>query len=273
MQSFDKLSQSAFRNIFNKKRFLFIFSSLCCFGFVFFLFLKLCSRVTHSFPVLTLGLGSFFSSFSIICASSVIVQTLLRQESLGEQGRIKQAVCENWKALWLSLLVSMPFFIAMVAVGLLIVLSMFLNSLPWIGSVLHTLLIFIPYLSATVLILLFLGAFISLFFCIPALSHEEGVDYMKLVYCLRGNILHQSIGFVIAVLPLVLCSWLALDSFYLMSSLVRLSEANTGAFLVETFVLVLPVMLILTPAVAFFFNFSFDFYLEKQRERGALQIK
>ncbi|EPJ32268.1 putative transmembrane domain protein, partial [Chlamydia psittaci 06-1683] len=34
-QSFDVLSQNAFKKIFNKQRFLFIFSSLCCFGFVF----------------------------------------------------------------------------------------------------------------------------------------------------------------------------------------------------------------------------------------------
>ncbi|SYX09197.1 hypothetical protein C834K_0754 [Chlamydia poikilotherma] len=269
-QSFDVLSQNAFKKIFNKQRFLFIFSSLCCFGFVFAIFLKLCSQFVLSFSLSTLGLGAFFSSFSIVCASAVIVQALLKQESVGNEGKIISAFHKNWKSLWLSLLVSMPFFIAMVVVSTIILLSVFLSSLPWIGKFFHTLLIFIPYLSATTLILLFLGAFVSLFFCIPALSDHDSIDYMHLLRCFQGNILNQFIGFIIAAIPLALCSWLALDSFYLMSHLVCLSDMNTGSFLMEVLVLIMPIALILTPAVSFFFNFSFDFYLEKQISKEKL---
>ncbi|WP_348662947.1 hypothetical protein [Chlamydia vaughanii] len=272
-QSFDILSQNAFKKIFNKQRFLFIFSSLCCFGFVFAVFLKLCSQVVESFSLSTLGLGAFFSSFSIVCASAVIVQALLKQESLGESGKITKAFHKNWKALWLSLLVSMPFFIAMVVVSTVIILSVFLSSLPWIGRFFHTLLIFVPYLSATTLILLFLGAFVSMFFCMPALSDQESIDYMKLIRCFQGNVLNQCIGFIIAATPLALCSWLALDSFYLMTHLVGLSEMHTGSFLIEVLVLVVPVALILTPALSFFFNFSFDFYLDKQTIEEKVLIK
>ncbi|AHK63365.1 Putative membrane protein [Chlamydia avium 10DC88] len=236
---------------------------MCCFGVVFAIFLKLCTHIAQDFSFPTLGLGSFFSSFSIICASAVIVHSLLKQESLGEIKKLRKTFYSNWKSLWLSLLVSMPFFLSMVLVSAIIVFSTFLSSLPWIGKFFHTLFIFIPYVSSTVLILLFLGAFVSLFFCIPALSDQERIDYMKLIHCFRGNILNQSLGFIIAILPLVLCSWLALGSFYLMSYLVGLSDMHTGAFLVEMLVLVIPVAFILTPAVAFFFNFSFDFYLTK----------
>ncbi|EPJ22689.1 putative membrane protein [Chlamydia psittaci 04DC42] len=269
-QSFDVLSQNAFKKIFNKQRFLFIFSSLCCFGFVFSIFLKLCSQFVLSFSLSTLGLGAFFSFFSIVCASAVVVQALLKQESVGNVEKITATFHKNWKSLWLSLLVSMPFFIAMVVVSTIILLSMFLSSLPWIGRVFHTLLIFVPYLSATTLILLFLGSFISLFFCIPVLSDHESVDYMQLLSCFKGNVLKQSIGFIIAATPLALCSWLALDSFYLMSHLVCLSDMNTGSFLMEVLVLVMPIALILTPALSFFLNFSFDFYLMKQTSQDNL---
>ncbi|BAE81055.1 hypothetical protein [Chlamydia felis Fe/C-56] len=269
-QSFDVLSQNAFKKIFNKQRFLFIFSSLCCFGFVFAIFLKLCDQFVLNFSLSTLGLGAFFSSFSIICASAVIVQALLKKEAAGSIDKMATVFHKNWKSLWLSLLVSMPFFIAMVVVSTVILLSMFLSSLPWVGKFFHTLLIFVPYLSATVLIVLFLGAFVSLFFCIPALSNHENIDYMQLLRCFRGNVLSQSIGFIIAATPLALCSWLALDSFYLMSHLVSLSDMNTGAFLIEALVLVMPIALILTPALSFFFNFSFDFYLAKQTSKENL---
>lgn len=269
-QSFDFLSQNAFKKIFNKQRFFFIFASLCCSGIVFAVFLKLCMYITQDLFFPTLGLGSFFSSFSIICASAVIVHSLLKQESLGEIGKIRKTVYSNWKPLWLSLLVSMPFFLGMVAISAVIIFLAFLSSLPWVGKCLHTLFIFIPYIASTTLLLLFLGSFVSLFFCIPALNDQENIDYMKLLDCFSGNILTQFLGFVIAALPLILSSWLALESFYLMSNLVELSDVHTGAFLVEMLVLILPVALILTPAVAFFFNFSFDFYLAKHSEDQAL---
>ncbi|WP_284441982.1 hypothetical protein [Chlamydia gallinacea] len=272
-QPFDVLSQNAFKKIFNKQRFFFIFSSLCCFGIVFAVLLKLCAHIAHDLSLPTLGLGSFFSSFSIICASAVIVHSLLKQESLGEIGKLRKAFYSNWRSLWLSLLVSMPFFLGMVVISAIIVFSAFLSSLPWIGKCFHTLFIFVPYIASTVLILLFLGAFVSLFFCIPALNDQDSTDYMKLIHCFYGNILNQCLGFIIAALPLVLSSWLALDSFYLMSYLVGLSDIHTGAFLVEILVLIIPVAFILTPAVAFFFNFSFDFYVAKHMPANKALMK
>ncbi|SPN74133.1 hypothetical protein C10C_1001 [Chlamydia serpentis] len=269
-QSFDELSQNAFKNIFSKQRFLFIFSSLCCFGFIFALFLKLCSRLAPGISLSTVGLGAFFCAFSIICASAVIVQFLLYKELEGENSKISFAVKKTWSSLWLSLLVSMPFFIGMILVVTLIMLSSFLGSLPWVGKLLHTLLIFIPYLSATALILLFLGAFACLFFCIPALQNQEEFDYMKLLRCFEGNVLRQFIGVIIALVPLGLSSWLALDSFYLMTHLVGIADIHTWSFLAQVFVLIIPIALILTPAVAFFFNFSFGFYIAKQQAKRTL---
>ncbi|AAD19166.1 hypothetical protein CpB1069 [Chlamydia pneumoniae TW-183] len=269
-QSFDELSQNAFKNIFNKQRFCFIFCSLCCFGFVFALFLKLCSRLAPEISLSTLGLGAFFCAFSVICASAIIVQFLLHKESQGETSKLCCAIKNTWSSLWLSLLVSMPFFIAMVAVVTVAMLSSFLGSLPWVGKLFHTVLIFIPYLSATALILLFLGSFSCLFFCIPVLHNQESIDYRKLLECFRGNILRQFIGVVIALVPLALCSWLALDSFYLMTHLVEIADIHTWSFLAQMFVLIVPIALILTPAVSFFFNFSFSFYLAKQEEEKAL---
>ncbi|WP_100934115.1 hypothetical protein [Candidatus Chlamydia corallus] len=269
-QSFDELSQNAFKNIFNKQRFCFIFCSLCCFGFIFALFLKLCSQLIPHISLSTLALGAFFCAFSVICASAIIVQFLLNKESQGETSKLSFAVKKTWSSLWLSLLVSMPFFIAMVAVVTVIMLSSFLGSLPWVGKLFHTLLIFIPYLSATSLILLFLGAFACLFFCIPALHNQEAIDYMKLLECFRGNVLRQFVGVVIALVPLGLSGWLALDSFYLMTHLVAIADIHTWSFLAQIFVLIVPIALILTPAVAFFFNFSFAFYLAKQEEERAL---
>ncbi|WP_201457089.1 hypothetical protein [Chlamydia sp. 17-3921] len=269
-QSFDSLSQQAFKKIFNRQRFLFIFSSLCCFGFIFALFLKLCSQFVPSVSLSTLSLGAFFCAFSVVCASAVIVQYLLKQESQEKSCYISSALYKNWKSLWLSLLVSTPFFMAMVVVVTVVMLSVFLGSLPWVGKFFHTALIFIPYLSAASLILLFLGAFASLFFCIPALSNFDSIDYMKLLDCFKGNILRQFCGFAIAILPLGLCCWLALDSFYLMSCLVALADMHTWSFLAQILVLIVPIAFILTPAVGFFFNFSFDFYLSNQKEEQSV---
>ncbi|ANH78821.1 hypothetical protein [Candidatus Chlamydia sanziniae] len=272
-QSFDVLSQNALKKIFNKQRFLFVFSSLCCFGFVFALFLQLCFQLAPNISLSMLGLGAFFCAFNIICASAIIAQFLLKQESRNEKSSFSLALKTNWKSLWLSLLISMPFFVAAVTVVTVLVLSTFLSALPCIGKLLYTLLIFIPYLSATALILLFLGAFASLFFCIPALNEHEDMDYMKLLKCFEGNILQQFIGVVIAVLPLALCSWLALDSFYLMTHLVGIADTHTWSFLMQILILTIPIALILTPAVAFFFNFSFAFYQAKQGEQEVLVKK
>ncbi|EPP34600.1 putative membrane protein [Chlamydia ibidis] len=268
-QSFDMLCQSAFRKIFNKQRFVFIFSSLCCFGFVFSLLFKLCSDFISELSIFTLGLVAFFSAFCVICASAVVVQFLLRAEEEERYQSIKEVFCNHWKSLWLSLLVSMPFFICMVVISTVIIFSIFLNSLPWVGRIFHTLLIFVPYLSSMALILLFLTAFASLFFCAPALHVCEGIAYMKLIDCFRGSVLRQGTGFIIAIMPLILSGWLVWDSFYLMSYLVDMSEVHTWSFLVEMIVLVIPVALTLTPALSFFFNFSFNFYQDKEKQQEA----
>lgn len=269
-QSFDFLSQRAFKSIFNKQRFLFIFSSLCCFGFIFALFLKLCVQCAPGISLSMLGLAAFFCAFSVICASAVIVQYLLKKEAQQEVCSISYALQKNWKSLWLSLLVSTPFFMAMLAVVTIVMLSVLLCSLPWIGKLFHTVLIFVPYISSVMLILLFLGAFASLFFCVPALSNCKNIDYVKLLLCFKGNVLRQFCGFTIAVMPLGLCCWLALDSFYLMTHLVAMADMHTWSFLVQALVLIVPIACILTPAVGFFFNFSFDFYLSNHGKEFTL---
>ncbi len=263
-RSFDELSQDAFKRIFNKRRFLFIFSSLCCFGVVFSLLLKICVQWIPNLTFPVLGVVAFFPAFSILCASAVVVQAFLKGEQTGAVPSFLSALRDNWKALWLSLLVSMPFLMAMTLIGIVVVLSSCLNSLPWVGALFHTLFIFVPYLASISVILLFIGAFAALFFCAPVLISSDKVDYMQLVHSFKGNVLRQSSGLLIALAPLALSVWLAMDSFYLMHLVAQFSAVGSWLFLIETMILVIPVSLTLTPALSFFFNFSLDFYQDKE---------
>lgn len=263
-QLFGVLCQNAFKSIFNKQRFFVIFGSLSFFGYTLILFLKVCLQYLGNIPISTLGLSAFFGAYTILCTSSVIVHILLRKEKEGKQVSLLSVFQEKWKALWMSLLVSMPFFMAMIAIGFLLMVMTFLNALPWVGELFHTAFIFVPFVLATASILLFLCSFASLFFCMPVFSQYKDLDYTKLLNGWKGNILTQSLAFIIASAPVVLCMWLALDSFKLMSYLVHVSDVHTWACFIQTLILVTPVALLLTPAVAFFLGFSFGFYESKQ---------
>lgn len=267
MAQFDLISQNAFKKIFSKQRFMLTFFSLFVFGFLCMICLKLCSTVPEVSPP-AVGLLSFFSAFSVICAAAVVIQSLLKQEKECPQ-KFFWTFRKSWKAIWLSLLVSAPFFVMMLIIGTVMTLSAFLGVLPWVGRFFRSCLIFVPYVSSVLMILLILGAFAALFFCIPSLVVYETVDYMGLIRCFKGNVLTQSIGLAIAFAPLVFCSWLALDSFYLMTNIVSLSEVHSLSCFIETIILIVPVALLLTPALSFFFNFSFEFYLSQHSDEPA----
>lgn len=271
-QLFSSLCQNAFKSIFNKQRFVIIFGSLSCFGYALVLFLKLCLQYLGNVPISTLGLSSFFGAYTILCTASVVIHVLLKKEQEGNQATLLSVFQEKWKALWLSLLVSMPFFIAMIAIGILVMVITFLNALPWVGELFRTAFIFVPFILATASILLFILSFASLFFCMPAFAKCKDLDYARLLYGWKGNVLKQSLAFLIAVAPVALCVWLAFDSFKLMSNLVQVSDVHTWAYLVQTLILVTPIALILTPSVAFFFSFSFGFYESKQELRTEAKL-
>lgn len=266
-QFFSVLFQNAFRSIFNKQRFFIVFSSLACFGYVFTLFLELCLQYLGNIPVATLGLGAFFGAYTILCFASVLVHVLLKKTPNSEKMSLAMACKSHWKALWLSLLVATPFFIATLSIGTLVGVILFLNSLPLIGNFLHSILIFVPFLLATASILLFLFSFVSLFFCMPVIVHDNDFVYRNLIALWKGCPLRKIIAFLLAVCPLLLCAWLISDSFQLMLSLVQIGEIHTWKFFIQTLMLVAPIALILSPAVSFFFNLSFFFYEMKLEEK------
>ncbi|UFP06636.1 hypothetical protein KY091_04225 [Chlamydia pecorum] len=55
-----------------------------------------------------------------------------------------------------------------------------------------------------------------------------------------------------------------------MTHLVAMADMHTWSFLVQALVLIVPIACILTPAVGFFFNFSFDFYLSNHGKEFTL---
>ncbi|WP_213357534.1 hypothetical protein [Chlamydiifrater phoenicopteri] len=269
-EPFNLLCQMAFRQTFNKQRFNLIFSGLCGFGMLFTLFLKVGAEFSTDVSVFMWSSGAFFLAFTVLFVIGVIVHQLLKNENVEEDQlpTVLSAVRAGWKGIWLSLLLSMPFFVAVVALVTAVMLTLVLCSLPVVGKVFSVILAFVPYVSALMCTLLFVGAFSALFFCLPILSFSDGFDYTKIVSGFRGYIARQLGAFFIALAPIVVSGFLVVNSYLLSKNIFIFAEVDSWTFLLQTLVLVVPTALILTPSLAFFFSFSFAYYVDAEKRNS-----
>ncbi|WP_213318182.1 hypothetical protein [Chlamydiifrater volucris] len=269
-EPFNSLCQVAFKQAFNRQRFSLIFSGLCSFGMLFTLFLKVGTEFSADISVFMWSSGAFFLAFTVLFVLGVIVHQLLKNEGREEEQplTVLSAIRTNWKAIWLSLLLSMPFFVAVVALVTAVMLTLILCSLPVVGKVFSVILAFVPYVSALLCTLLFVGAFSALFFCLPILSYSEGFDYSKIISGFHGYVARQLGAFSIALAPIIVSGFLVVNSYLLSKNIFVFAEVDSWTFLLQTLVLVIPAAFVLTPSLAFFFSFSFAYYADTEKRNS-----
>ncbi|MEG1542685.1 MAG: hypothetical protein RRZ67_00265 [Victivallaceae bacterium] len=261
--SLSEMSYRALKRVFNKSRFFLIFFGLCGFGIVFLSLLSFLNRSHVGFTMQVMSTGSFFLSFSFVFAVGIIVTNLLALEDSLEKETLLKVLSKQWKKLWNSLMISVPFFLIFAFMVILVMMSVFLSMLPVLGRVFHVALTFLPFISAAVVQCLFWGSFVSLFLFVPIFSLKNGIDYFDLLKMTKKNLFMKAIGFLIAFAPLFVSFKFIRSSLNFMSDLYFLAPNDSWEGFIQVLILVAPVSLLLTPSISFFFNFSYEFNSEE----------
>ncbi len=253
---------------FSMKKFFCLFATLVVSG-VFILFFGGLSSYSVSWMKLPLQFIPLFLIIGLVMAAGIFLIRLYEKELVGEKSAVWQTIGQSWdvllKAAYLALPLLFAFFICWVLIGIL----MLLKSIPFLGHILGILLAFVPFVLNFAIILLFLIALLAFFFLAPSLAGTNRFEPKAIYHRLRADLFSNLLLLGIAYLP-VWIVWKFVKYALLMTLQLYSSGDSQVEMLLQGFFILFPLVAILTPAVTFFFNFSYEAYLslaKDQKER------
>ncbi|MEZ5314836.1 MAG: hypothetical protein R3E91_01290 [Chlamydiales bacterium] len=143
---------------------------------------------------------------------------------------------------------------------LLIGIFLFLKAIPYLGPFFGIFLAFIPFLLNFGILLLFVVAFLSLFFLTPYLAKSEKFDRFSLQKRLKKNGFLNFLLLGIGSFPFWI-TWLFAKQALLMTFDLYVHGATHMTMMLQGFFILVPFTLILTPTLIFLFHFSYESYL------------
>ena len=252
------LFKKAWKNI-DKKKSLLVFFCLCVCG-VLVVFSRVASMNTNSWAALSLTFAPIFIIGGLLFGLGVLLIKDYRNCQEGTEMSYLQIATNSMKTLVSVSYITLPMLLLCLLSWLVLGVFFLLKEIPGIGDFVGVFLSFAPFvLILTSLFLVFFNV-VMLFFVTPQLSSDEDIDinfWKKIWSKISKSPLVSIMGFVIASMPLFfgLVFLMAAAVLTQKSYLTAIDPLLIG---LKWFFLMLPFNALLTPAIIFFFNFSFE---------------
>lgn len=250
------------KGAFNRKRNLLLLFVLF-FCSVFFISYRAFSLQVGMWWQKSLFLTPFFFSIAFLFSISLLMITLYDAEQKGKKLSLKQAFLqEGYRMLllfFLGLSLLFLYFVAWFFLGFFLLLQ----QIPFLGVFISMLFSFVPLFLNLFSFTLLLFAFFVLFFACPIIAIQKHLQ-REIVFLRVLNHVKRDV-FVVLILALVALapSGILLKVFALLGKLTiqeHFAQMSPLGRVVQEFFMTLPMLIVLTPFVHFFFNFSTEAY-------------
>lgn len=254
LMQLSKMFGRAFSYTLERKKNVFLFSMLTFAG-IFILFFKGVALFADGWWRDEFNFFPLFISLGFILAAEVILVRLYAAQREGQPLEFRKTVAKSWELCFRISYFALPYLVLYLLFWVLTHLFFLLHAVPVVGTFLTIALSFAPFVLNLATLMLVMSAFFLCFYVCPyfALGSSKG----QLMSRLRGNAFFIVLLFLIALIPV----WLVYQ--VLTFAAIGTIDVQIGSMgkIVQSFVVMLPYLAVLTPIVVFFFNFAVEVHL------------
>lgn len=220
--------------------------------------------------VLSLSFLPIFLSAGLLIAMGVLLSRAYHNEVKGIYVSYKLILSQSWDLIIGISYLTFPLLIAYLVMWLAMGLFYLIREIPALGDFLSVVLVFAPFLILFGSIALSVFTVFLLFFCTPHIAFKS-YDRFRLIEGLLVRFISSIFAnvylFILSLIPLGLSMVLLSATTTLTGYAFQTPIGSTAATFQQIFML-LPISMILTPGVIFFFNFALESYvfLEKKKQ-------
>lgn len=249
-------NRAAFLN-FSKTKFLLTFAVLVLCG-VFIVFFHGLSFDASPWLSLSLTFIPIFICAGVLLSLGVLLIRIYHDEVKKKEVNIKKILASSWEVIIGASYFSIPVILSYLLLWMVLGIFVLLSTIPGIGILFNTVLIFGPFLINLGTLCLVLLNIALLFFVAPILA-LKGFNRLQvsrsLVDRFDNDIFSNVILLLVGLFPLVCVLALLVTAAYLTGSLCYPCETALHTVLFWFFIMI-PFTALLAPAVSFFFNFA-----------------
>lgn len=266
LQHLSHMFNRAWRQAFEKRCFFFLAAVLALVGWLVVLCFSL-APVAGSWGGIALVWFPFFFAIGILLAAEVVLVRFYRErDHLG----FGSAFIQSWEGMLSASYLAIPLLLASVLVWVLLGLFILLKEIPFLGSFFAVIFAFIPFLLFLSVGFLLLVAYALFFFIAPEIGAQDKFHRILLIKAwrrIRKDVFVNFLAALIAVLPFGIIVWL-LTMATRMTKMLYHVPTHSLASVLQSLIVTLPFVLILTPAVNFFFNFATEACFTESEPEG-----
>jgi hypothetical protein len=212
-----------------------------------------------------------FICAGVLLSAGVLLIRLYHDEVKDRGVDFQKTLANSWQVMIGASYFSVPIVLSYLLLWMILGIFVLLSTLPGIGIVFNTVLIFAPFLINLVTLCLVLLSFALLFFMTPILA-LKGYNRIQvsqtLVQRFNKDIFTNLLLLAIGVAPLLILSLVLLATAFLTEPLCYDCVSPTHKVLLWFFMMI-PFTAILAPGVVFFFNFAAESHVLMMKKVAA----
>lgn len=260
-QDIERCFNRAFLFAINKRKLFLVFPFLLLCS-VIIVFCRTLAFTASGWIVVSLIFFPILISFGIFLSLGILLNRIYFKEVKNIKLKYFDVFKNSFDVIQETSYVTIPLLLIFVILWVVFGFFVLLKEIPAIGSFFGSILSFIPFLLIFSLVLLCVFSLAFLFFIAPSIAikkQKKMVMIRNFVKKFKMNVFSYLICFFIAILPLAFISFL----FYISTAITSIGyniNLNSITHVFRLFSLSLPISILLTPFVIFFFNFSLESY-------------
>lgn len=244
-------------NAFSIKKLLLVYATLICAG-LFFVFFQGLGHNSGFWVKFCLALIPVYLTIGLLLPLGVFLVRIYHDEVRQRPVSYTQLMTKSWDIILSASYFSIPLVLAFLVLWFVLGIYLLLSAIPGIGEFLGVILAFVPFLLILASLLLCAAGVVALFFMAPILALREfnrQAMLKSIVKRLQNDFFSHLILIVCGLLPFAFLGGLVCLSASLMElgGFFCLGPVSRVLF---CFFVMIPMAAVLTPGVAFFFNFA-----------------
>ncbi len=263
----EKCFNKALKESFVKKKIYFTAPFILLCG-LFFVFCHTVSLTCGPWMRLFLLFFPLFLSFGTLLMVGVVLIKAYVSEAKQKEHSFKKIVYQSYQMLLNISYLALPFIILYMCLWIVLGVFYLLKTIPFLGSILGPLLSFVPFLLLLVVILLALSCLFFLFFATPDATLKTGLKielFKHTLLRLKKSFFADFLALCLGLIPVGVSLLLLLLSRHLVTS-TFFSQGNEITYAFEALFVMIPLCVLMTPSVVFFFHFSAECFLLDEHE-------
>ncbi len=258
------LFNRALAHSFEKKRSLFLAAMLVISGLLIVLGRSF-ALYTQGFGDLTLLFVSIFIIFGMLLSASIVVIRLYCHKVKNQTCAFRSTFLDSLEGMLKASYFALPLLLAYLIVWVLLGIFLLLKEIPMVGSFFSVIFAFAPFILIFGAICLLFTAFFALFFFAPPLALQPTLGmkaiFRSTIHQIGSNFSANLLLAVIAlILPAILFGLLWISACWAFR-LYAIGPSYPLEQTIQEIVIMIPFVVLLTPAINFFFNFATEAFL------------